>query len=313
MSGFTKIYPSLITSSVWSESLATKVVWITLLALADRNGVITSSIPGLARVAGVTVEEAEKAIEIFCSPDKYSTSKNHDGRRLEQVDSGWLLLNYMKFRDMNVTPERRNQVKEAVRKHRAKARKQDVILGNQGKHPEAEAEAEAKTPPNPQKGDVDRGAPSEDDSFLRFWSVYPKKVAKAQCAVRWRRLNPDAELTGRIIKDVQARLGTDQWQKSGGEFIPHPVTYINQRRWEDEVSTPSIDPDAGQPEILVRIASYEKKLGSHMGHPRYKIYHSGPEAINGTVVEEWKRMRKECDELIAQAQAEGHTVRRPIE
>src|SRR3990167_4075212 len=46
--GFTKLFAGLVHSTVWREDMHVKVVWITLLALADRNGEVLASIPGLA-------------------------------------------------------------------------------------------------------------------------------------------------------------------------------------------------------------------------------------------------------------------------
>ena len=48
MSGYTKLFNSILASTVWSEPNETRIVWITLLAMADKNGIIEGSVPGLA-------------------------------------------------------------------------------------------------------------------------------------------------------------------------------------------------------------------------------------------------------------------------
>jgi hypothetical protein len=58
MPGFTKLFNSILSSTVWREPLATKVVWITMLALADRDGIVEAALPGLAHLAGVDVDQA---------------------------------------------------------------------------------------------------------------------------------------------------------------------------------------------------------------------------------------------------------------
>lgn len=67
--------------------------------------------------------------------------------------------------------------------------------------------------------------------FLAFWHVYPRKVGKLAAWEEWRRLAPK-------LDDVLAALAwqreTDQWLRDGGQFIPHPRTYLHQGRWEDE-------------------------------------------------------------------------------
>ena len=96
---YTKLMSSIVQSTVWSESLATKVVWITMLALSDRKGYVGASIPGLAKTAGVTMDECEEALKRLHSPDPHSRTKDHDGRRLKTVERGWLILNYEAHRN----------------------------------------------------------------------------------------------------------------------------------------------------------------------------------------------------------------------
>lgn len=98
MSGFTKLFSTIVTSSIWGEDDKTRIVWITMLALANREGVIEAAIPGLANAARVSVEDCEAALKKFCEPDKYSRSKANDGRRIEAIEGGWKLLNHASYR-----------------------------------------------------------------------------------------------------------------------------------------------------------------------------------------------------------------------
>lgn len=88
MTGYSKLFASIVTSTIWREDIATKVVWITMLALKDQHGIVEGSIPGLAHMAGVTVEQAEIAVAKFLAPDPYSRSSEYEGRRIEVVDGG---------------------------------------------------------------------------------------------------------------------------------------------------------------------------------------------------------------------------------
>src|ERR1035441_7698731 len=98
MTGYTKLFSSILGSTIWGEANSTRIVWITLLALADRDGIAEASIPGLANFARVTIGEAEAAVKKFMEPDRYSRSPEHDGRRIEPVDGGWQILNHDKYR-----------------------------------------------------------------------------------------------------------------------------------------------------------------------------------------------------------------------
>ena len=99
MAGYTPLFGSIVTSSIWNEDSETRIVWITMLALANPTGMVEGSISGLAPVARVSIEACEKALEKLRQPDKYSRTKEFDGRRIIDVDGGWQILNYEKFRE----------------------------------------------------------------------------------------------------------------------------------------------------------------------------------------------------------------------
>lgn len=97
---YTKLFESILESTIWCEPLAVRVVWITMLAMADRGGVVLAAVPGLAKRAGVSIPDADEALKRFMSPDPRSRTKEFEGRRIEEVDGGWRLLNHTKYRDL---------------------------------------------------------------------------------------------------------------------------------------------------------------------------------------------------------------------
>lgn len=117
---YTKLFSTIVTSSIWSEDDATRIVWITMLALSNKDGEIMAAVPGLARLAGVSVEACQKAIDKFLGPDPYSRTKEEEGRRLEVIDGGWSLLNHAKYRRMASDEERKEQ--SAIRQQRFRDR-----------------------------------------------------------------------------------------------------------------------------------------------------------------------------------------------
>ena len=116
---FVKLFSSILASTIWTEPAGTRLMWITMLAMSTSRGEVYASIPGLAHMAGVTLKEAETAIDTFLSPDRYSRDPSNEGRRIEPIDGGWQLLNYIKFREI-INAE---QVKENKRKYMANYRK----------------------------------------------------------------------------------------------------------------------------------------------------------------------------------------------
>jgi hypothetical protein len=96
--GYTKLFSSIIASTIWREDDKTRIVWITLLAMADKNGEVQASLPGLADFARVSIAEAQTALAKLSSPDEHSHSKIDEGRRIEAIDGGWFLINHAYYR-----------------------------------------------------------------------------------------------------------------------------------------------------------------------------------------------------------------------
>lgn len=116
MSGYTKLFNSILASTIWRADDKTRIVWITLLAMSDKDGICEGSVPGLADMARVSLEDCEHALLELSSPDAYSRTSEHEGRRIEAVDGvGWRLLNHAKYRAKMSEDERReyNRKKQA--------------------------------------------------------------------------------------------------------------------------------------------------------------------------------------------------------
>ena len=84
-----------------------------------------------------------------------------------------------------------------------------------------------------------RGGTDADDRFTAFWNEYPKHVAKQDALKAWRKLRPDGALMDRLMTALATCKKSDEWTREDGRFIPHPATWLNGHRWEDEVPPPS--------------------------------------------------------------------------
>jgi hypothetical protein len=96
--GFTKLDSGIVFSSVWGPEHDTVRVWIALLALCDARGAVRSSVPALARLCFIEVPRLTEILNEFQSPDPYSRIKEHGGRKIKEIDGGWTILNYGKYR-----------------------------------------------------------------------------------------------------------------------------------------------------------------------------------------------------------------------
>lgn len=75
---------------------------------------------------------------------------------------------------------------------------------------------------------------SGDDGFAAFWQSYPRRIGKAAALKAWHRIRPNAELAAKILAAVESQKRSQQWLREQGKFIPHPTTWLNQGRWDDD-------------------------------------------------------------------------------
>lgn len=216
--GFVKIFGSLLSSTVWvGQPPHRKLVWIAMLVKADQDGYVASSIPGLARDAEVTIEQCEDALAHFMSPDRYSRTKDHDGRRVEEVDGGWVLLNHKKYRELRS----REQMLTARRVAKSRAKKR------------GESEANSPVAPSEPKR---RRATSRTSSVTSVTDV-SSNASNGQKQIQISEADPDPDLEGGAkdrSSSARARAPTPE---------PPPPEPPIVERVQPIVATRSVPPD----------------------------------------------------------------------
>lgn len=82
------------------------------------------------------------------------------------------------------------------------------------------------------KARTKREKPSEgySEDFETFWAAYPRKIGKGAAWKVCQKLNPPHEATMKMLVLCKQTI----WKGKELQFIPHPATWLNQRRWEDE-------------------------------------------------------------------------------
>src|SRR5574341_1137395 len=153
---FTKLFSSITESTIWSEPDHTRLVWITMLAMADKAGRVWGSVPGLANRARVSIDKCEVALECLMGPDRYSRTKDHDGSRIEEIDGGWKLLNHAKYRAIRDEEAVKESKRRYINERRAKERESKDVeesrtpvepcRPNADAYTEADASSESKIP-----------------------------------------------------------------------------------------------------------------------------------------------------------------------
>ena len=86
--------------------------------------------------------------------------------------------------------------------------------------------------------------------FDRFWASYPKHADKQSALRAFQKINPDEALLGVMITAIEKQKASAQWKDS--QFIPLPSTWLNKKRWEDEVRT-------DQPVRIVNAQDYSQR------------------------------------------------------
>ena len=97
------------------------------------------------------------------------------------------------------------------------------------------AEEEQQAESGPQKADTEA-------SFETFWKLYPRKTAKDNARKAFAKINPSAELLAEIMASLAKHATCQAWLKDDGQFIPHAATWLNGKRWTDEVKPFSAAP-----------------------------------------------------------------------
>lgn len=70
--------------------------------------------------------------------------------------------------------------------------------------------------------------------FEQFWKTYPRKVGKDAAMRAFAKRKPDADLLAEMLAAIGEQARSAAWVKDGGQFIPHPSTWLNEGRWQDE-------------------------------------------------------------------------------
>ena len=185
------------------------LIWLQLLLLAGRinqDGMLIMSgaeIPYtesmLARAFDMPDEIVEKAMAVFV---EYAM--------VEIIDDVYHVANWAKHQAVDGMDKIREQTKERVKKFR----KNQQTTGKVKVKPD-------KTPLQLR--------------FESFWKAYPKKVGKGAAEKAFAKAKPDDTLTEKMLSAVEAAKRSSQWRKDGGQYIPNPATWLNQKRWDDEL------------------------------------------------------------------------------
>ena len=147
MSGYTPVF-----AGVFQGSLCGKYpdlpVWLVMLAMSDKNGVVDAHPAYIATVSGLPQEDIEAAIARFCEPDTSSRTPDEEGRRLEPLPDrgfGWKIVNHSRYREKaRLQAQNAAQVadgRNAEKVRRYKERQKAKQAEKEGGHPQTPADS----------------------------------------------------------------------------------------------------------------------------------------------------------------------------
>lgn len=109
------------------------------------------------------------------------------------------------------------------------------------------------------------------DAFDDFWLLYPKRVAKKDAKKAWAKIPPS--MHNQILTSLVAWRKV--WAEEDVNFLPHPSTYLNGERWEDELPADAVSthashaaavlPTAERGEMPAHVAALLAKLRAGRG------------------------------------------------
>ena len=179
----------------------------------------------------VTLHETEVAFHLRISNEELTETKDLFVSKWF-IDAKWNLLNWEKRQFVSDTSKGR------VAKHRALQKEKHSIVSNGNV-------TLLKRNDNALDTDTDTDKKNtEPVGFVEFWKTWPsgdRKQAKGKCLEVWKKARFET-VAALVMAHVSSLKNSSSWTKSGGEFIPAPLVYLNKRSWEGaEVSEPAVE------------------------------------------------------------------------
>lgn len=171
------------------------------------------------------------------------------------------------FRFLKGAIDRNQAISEVRSKAGASKKKSEQTETNDSKTEQSEANFINKKRITKNNNENKKQKQEQEERFARFWTVYPRKEAKPKAHDAFMKINPDKELLEKMIASVEKWKDSDQWKEDGGKYIPHPTTWLNQQRWNDE---PQKRNGASVKQVVVA-QQYEQR--------DYSGYHENPDDI----------------------------------
>lgn len=181
------------------------------------RGELVTSLRFLAKEWGWSKNKVSKFLDALAADKMIEKRDNARDRQFTRI----LIANYERFQPQ------KNEERDSKRDTRRTRKGQQRDRNNNGNNVN-----------NGNKKDIRAREAEFDELFELFWKEYPNHKSRKKALQSWHKLKPTPELTQVIVEAVRKAKESPQWKKDNGQFIPHPTTYLNQERWNDELESP---------------------------------------------------------------------------
>jgi hypothetical protein len=233
MDGYCKLHAKIVMSSIWAEPPHVRLLWITMLAVADADGNVEGSVCGLANLARISVEDCEAGLRRLQQPDPFS-SDGTTGERIQALTDGlWHIINHDRYRERQT----RRQALDAARKKKARAKKADASARS------ARAVSVSVSVSAEKKGQQEQlpvlHTPELEDLRREWLQVRKERHRLKTLSLRsWRTIENRARKAGVSIRDVLLQLAEHGWQTWKPEY---GQTMAQQRQASSRSHAPQQD------------------------------------------------------------------------
>jgi len=229
------------------QDVETRYCFMMLLAIADSGGYVIGTDVAIARTINVPLDVFTRCVEKLKSPDDDSNSQVLDGRRIVDSDAGrgYRVVNYLTYRALKSEEEKKTYMREYMRNRRqntqtvknVKSVKICKSVLSDVTHTEEEGEGDTEVKPSLQQKASPSGLEGDEKEkqFNRFWNAYPKRKGRGNALKAWTKQKLDSKIET-ILEAIQRLKKDEQWTKNGGQYIPHPATWLNSGGWDDEIT-----------------------------------------------------------------------------
>ena len=237
---FIKLYDKIL-SWEWFQYPSTSHLFIYLLLKASykditwrgrlvRRGQLITSIPKISTDTGLTNRQIRTALEHLVSTGEIADELTDNSNRLGRT------ITIIKYDEYQTSTDK------STDNTSNKRQTNDRLTDRQTTDKPTASIEYIEQKEGIEKKNKSLRSQEADPFFDVFWSEYPKKMNKSMAVKAWVKLKPDSELLNKIMEGLARWKQSESWQRDNGRFIPYPASWLNGRRWEDEVQTVSSSP-----------------------------------------------------------------------